>query len=249
VTVDESESRKHRETGIIIGHAKAHCCRDSKQRPTVHAIATNNGRLIAYIPAKHANSTKLNGDVLIAFKDVDFNNCFDTIPFGEQRQKAIWDALLDAQDTKRKRNSADEGEFTQRIMEEGVVIGHAKPEYCRNPNTPPIVRAMLNSVGAVISFIQAKESKRSIKSGMAQIHLREVDYLENLASVPLSRRSKTIKGMILEKKEAKDQVAKEEEKNEEEGQEKSKRRRLEKEDKGNVDIGNKDELMMNVDSK
>jgi hypothetical protein len=74
---------------------------------------------------------------------------------------------------------------------------------------------MLNSVGAVISFIQAKESKRSVKSGMAQIHLREVEYLEDLASVPLSRRSKIIKGMILEKKKAKNQVAKKEEQNEE----------------------------------
>jgi hypothetical protein len=97
--------------------------------------------LLAYIPAKHGNSTKkLNGDVLIALKDVDFTNSFDKIPFGEQRQKAIWDALLDAQDNKRKQNNADEGEFTQRIVEEGVVIGYAKPECCRNPNTPPIVR-------------------------------------------------------------------------------------------------------------
>jgi hypothetical protein len=249
VVVNEPWSHKYQETGIVIGNAKPHCCRDPKQRPTVHAIATSNGRLMANIPAKYANSTKkLNGDVLIALSDVDFIPSLEKIPFGEQRQKAIWDALLEAHDAKRRLGSADEGDFSQRIIEEGVVIGHAKPDCCRNPTTPPIVRAMLNSTGAVISFIQAKDSKRSFKSGMAQIHLRDVDYTEHLASVPLSRRSKVIKGMILERKDAKDQGAKET-KEKEAGEEKVKKTLKGNEQKGDVKVRDKEELMVDVESK
>ena len=189
VVIDDTDSRKHREDGIIIGHAKTNCCRDPKKRPAARAIlAQGGGRVVAYVVAKHTFSES-KGSVPISLEDIDFVARFNTFAFGEERRQAIVDALLASNDSL----------LTDGIMQEGVVVGHAKPERSRHSANPPIVRAMLNSVGAVMCFIEAKESRKGQTKGMAQIHIRDVNYIAELAAVSVSKRGKAIKAMILEK--------------------------------------------------
>lgn len=203
VTVDESNSRKHQETGIIIGCAKPHRCRDPTLRPIARAIASRDEKVCTYIPAKHANNaTKQTGGVLIALKDIDFDSTFEHIPFGENRQQVIFDAVLENNNVKHEAQDSTNklDKVAERIMKEGIIIGHAKPERSRDPADPPVVRAMLNSVGAVISFIPAKDSRRTSTRSMAQIDLRNVDYVQELRDVSVREMSKVIKRMILEKR-------------------------------------------------
>lgn len=200
VVIDDTDSRKHREDGIIIGHAKRNCCRDPKKRPAARAIlAQGGGRVVAYVVAKHTFSES-KGSVPIPLEDIDFVARFNTFAFGEERRQAIVDALLASNDAKREQNASSHGSLlTDGIMQEGVVVGHAKPERSRHSANPPIVRAMLNSVGAVMCFIEAKESRKGQTKGMAQIHIRDVNYIAELAAVSVSKRGKAIKAMILEK--------------------------------------------------
>ncbi|KAF2024659.1 hypothetical protein EK21DRAFT_117569 [Setomelanomma holmii] len=83
-------------------------------------------------------------------------------------------------------------------MDEGIVIGHARRDSCRNPDKPPIVRASLNRVGAVCAYIPAEDSIRSLVKGRASIPLDKVVFIPELHVLPTYKRLEALKEMILD---------------------------------------------------
>jgi hypothetical protein len=152
-------------------------------------------------------------------KDVDYTPELAVIPFGEHRSKAIKklievnNATHDAQRTSSLDFEAAPGEEPnaieehdvitiddsqhQRLRQEGIIIGVAKPHFCRVSHERPVVRAMLNTRNAVIAFIPGKYAKvlnREL-TGEVQIPMKDVDYGRELADLSFSE----IVGMVRER--------------------------------------------------
>ncbi|KAL6708087.1 hypothetical protein ACN47E_003521 [Coniothyrium glycines] len=89
ITVDDTDNRRHLETGIIVGRAMPHLCRDPNVRPAVRAILNKVGAVIAYMPGKHTLRNVNKGDVQINAKDIEYSTELNRIPYGEQRIAAI----------------------------------------------------------------------------------------------------------------------------------------------------------------
>jgi hypothetical protein len=185
-TVTEEAIRRHQESGIIVGRAKPYCCLDPKVRPHVRVIFNSKGSLMGYIFGKYAKRRVSKGDVQISLKHVDFNEEFEKVPAGEPRLKAIRHELQAKLAVQRQRATiayaasptptmtSTPGPFEpesgaevtiiddsrhQRLREEGIIIGVAKPAFCRAPHKRAVVRAMLNSTKSVIAFVPGKYTK------------------------------------------------------------------------------------------
>jgi hypothetical protein len=85
----------------------------------------------------------------------------------------------------------------QTVMPDGIVIGHAKPDHCRDPQNRPPVRAALNKVGSVVAYIPAEDSLRSFSKGRAQLQMVNVCFSEEFEALPAWSRIPTIKERIL----------------------------------------------------
>ncbi|KAF2024660.1 hypothetical protein EK21DRAFT_117570 [Setomelanomma holmii] len=85
ITIDESDTTRHLDTGMIIGCAKPHCCRDPNIRPVVRAILNSKGAVCGYLCGKYAKRLATKGDIQISMKDIDFSEDFEKAPFGEKR--------------------------------------------------------------------------------------------------------------------------------------------------------------------
>lgn len=214
ITVDDSDTTKHLDTGIIIGRAKSHCCRDPHIRPVVRAILTSKGAVCAYVCSKYAKRLTTKGDVQISMKDVDYSSEFEKAPFGEKRTMAIRHQLQAKLATRLQTAETslsplrgplpaglghDGTKTHQTVMEEGIIIGHARPDSCRNPEKPPVVRASLSKVGAVVGYIPAEDSLRPFAKGRAQIPLNKVDFVLEFELLPAWKRPEAIKELILTK--------------------------------------------------
>jgi hypothetical protein len=206
VLIDDGQSQRHLDQGIIIGRAKAHYCRDPNVRPVVRAILAKNSAIYAYMSGKYAKSTVKKGDAQIPMTEVDYIKEFSSIPCTEKRQKAIkhaieaklaskqFDIIEPALGITEKKDTSSG--YTLKD-DDCLIIGRAKHDICRNPKNPPVVRAMLNAVGAVIPFTSGKESLKNRPSGRAPVSLEKIDFFEEFASIPTWKRSMAIKKKIL----------------------------------------------------
>ncbi|KAI4615371.1 uncharacterized protein J4E87_009264 [Alternaria ethzedia] len=85
-------------------------------------------------------------------------------------------------------------------LDTGVVIGRALPQSCLDPNVRPVVRAIINKVGAVVAYIPRKYSKQSATKGAIQIAMTHVEYTPQLEEYPSGEeRTQAIKAMIEER--------------------------------------------------
>jgi hypothetical protein len=73
----------------------------------------------------------------------------------------------------------------QRLRHEGIIIGVVTPHWCCVPHERPVVRAMLITRNAAISFTPAKYTKGLRVEGEVQIPVKDVDYGTELAALPL----------------------------------------------------------------
>jgi hypothetical protein len=208
VLIDDGQSQRHLDQGIIIGRAKAHCCRDSNVRPVVRAILAKDSAVYAYMSGKYAKRTVKKGDVQIPMTEVDYIKEFSSISCTEKRQKAIKHAIKAKLASKQfdviepTLGSTEKSDTSSGYMlkeHDCLIIGRAKPDICRDPENPPVVRAMLNAVGAVIPFMAGKESLKRCPSGRAQVSLEKIDFVEEFASIATWKRSTAIKEKILAK--------------------------------------------------
>ncbi|KAH7072257.1 hypothetical protein BKA63DRAFT_65980 [Paraphoma chrysanthemicola] len=214
ITVDDSDTTKYLDTGIIIGRAKSHCCRDPNVRPVVRAVLNSKGSVCAFICAKYAKRSSQKGDVQISMKDVDYSPDLEESPFGEKRTMAIRHKLQAKLAIQRQcaglspsplRNLlpakvfGDATRTYQTVMDDGIIIGHARPDSCRYPDKPPIVRASLNRVGSVMAYIPAEDSLRPLTKGRAQIPLTKVSFVQEFEVLSPAKRPEAIKDIILAK--------------------------------------------------
>jgi hypothetical protein len=214
ITIHDSNTTRYLDNGIIIGRAKPECCRDPKVRPVARAILNSRGSVYVYICGKYAKRTLAAELVQIGIKDVDFSEEFEKAPSEEKRLLAIRHRLQEKLAIKQQLNATDicttsnlpSSPSTKKsrpcrpttVEGEGIIIGRAVPASCRNPEEPPIVRATLNSVGAVIAFIPAEDSLRPFAKGKAQLQMKNVIFTEEFAALDVSTRSKVIREKIQE---------------------------------------------------
>ncbi|KAF2818469.1 hypothetical protein CC86DRAFT_157853 [Ophiobolus disseminans] len=221
VTVDECKSAQHLEGGIVIGTVKENHCRDPNIRPVVRAILNTKGAVCGYIDGKYAKRKVTKGHVQISMKDVDFYHEVAKLPHGEKRLMAIRHELQRKLAIKRQPSGAsslmprgllpthtssaaetpqliNDGTKThQTVMPEGIIIGHARPQNCRDPQNPPVVRASISRIGAVVAYIPANDSLRPFAQGRAQLQMSHVVFSEEFAAFSFPERSKAIKEKIL----------------------------------------------------
>jgi hypothetical protein len=221
VTVDDTSSSRLLEIGIIIGRAKAHCCRDPNLRPIVRAILNSRGSVYVYMPHKYAKRVVAKVDVQISIKDVKFSKDFAKISSDEQRLVAIRHQLQAKLALKRQSKESSvldlipsrtqprlgRSRTTATVLNDYLIVGRAKADVCRDPQNPPLVRAMVNAKDSVILFIPKEESLKSYALDRARISFEKVEWLEQLASMSVASRSKVIRGMIAEKVEEKGKAA------------------------------------------
>ncbi|KAF1850551.1 uncharacterized protein K460DRAFT_17588 [Cucurbitaria berberidis CBS 394.84] len=212
ITIDDSSSSRHIETGIIIGRAHPRSCRDPYLRPVARAILTNAGAVVAYVPSKYAKCAKTKGDVLISMKSIEYTRELKMIASDEIRLKAIRLRLQEKNRMTQQiatsvasqtnlnpdHNSKllNDTQLSHKCKEESIIIGHAK---AADPGDPLVIRAMLTTIGSLIAFVSGEDSFKPCAKGRAQIHLSSVYYLEEFAAIPVHKRSKVIKDRILEK--------------------------------------------------
>lgn len=89
ITIDDSNSSRHLQNGIVVGRAMAHCCRDPHVRPTVRAILNKEDYVVTYIPSKYAERQPTKGDIPISANDIEYLEEFKKVPVGEKRTAAI----------------------------------------------------------------------------------------------------------------------------------------------------------------
>lgn len=65
-TWDEHSDSRYALSGVFIGCALPHCCRDQHDRPRAHAIVNNLGSVVAYIPARYSIRNVNKGEILIS---------------------------------------------------------------------------------------------------------------------------------------------------------------------------------------
>jgi hypothetical protein len=223
-TVDDTDSDRQLDTGCIIGRALPKCCRDPNLRPVVRAFLNKVGSVVAYIPGKYAKRTVGKGDVQISMKDVEYTEELGKIPFGLKRTTAI-KAKLEVKNAPVPLERVDPllptstppsyapseknqtGEFitiddcqSQRLLLEGIVIGHPKPYICCEPDKRPLVRAILDTRNNVMAFAPAKYIITGQNRRDAQVAMKDVDFAKEFAEIPPSRMSDAIRKRIQEKK-------------------------------------------------
>lgn len=142
------------------------------------------GSIVAYIDARYAKKKIIKGDVVqISMREFDYSHEFARLPHGERRAMAIrhelqakaavkrqpYGARLVAQGlfTARKKDksstsktSTDSTKTHRTVMAEGIIIGYARPDSCRDPLNPSAVRASISKVGAAVAYIPAEQSLR-----------------------------------------------------------------------------------------
>jgi hypothetical protein len=71
ITVEDSNSTRLLETGVVIGCALRKCCVDPSICPVVRVMISKAGALIAYIPGKYFKRNLTKGDAQIVMADVE----------------------------------------------------------------------------------------------------------------------------------------------------------------------------------
>lgn len=87
----------------------------------------------------------------------------------------------------------------QTVMEEGIIVGHAKSNSSRNARKPPVACASLNSKGALVAYIPAKGSIKPVLRGTVKLPLLNIDYTEEFAAMSGKERMGAMKERILQK--------------------------------------------------
>jgi len=227
VTVDDSSSSHHLDTGVVIGRALPQSCFDPNVRPVVRAVISKVGAVVAYIPAKYSKRSAIKGDIQIAMTHVEYIPDLVKFTFGEERTRAI-KAMIEERNAPRNTSTPpDSGRSTvspslpivpeatasevsfiiiddtkhSGLRKEGVVIGHAKEHWCLTPHKRPAVRAMLNKKNNVIAYIPARHTGHTDRNGEIQIPLKDVNLSKSLVALPLLRLSEAIRAMIRTKRE------------------------------------------------
>jgi hypothetical protein len=185
----------------------------------VRAILSTKGSVCAFINSKYAKRPAAKGDIQISMKNVDFNKEYAKIPSEEKRSMAIRHVLpgklARAKQPAGGSNLPPQALLAptaavkparekqhQTVMPEGIIIGVAIPGHCKDMNHLPPVRASLNSVGSVIAYMPAEESKRGFTHGRANIQLANVLFTTDLRNLRMKERVRAIKKRLLEGKEA-----------------------------------------------
>ena len=216
-------SAQHQEVGIAICRAKLHCCRDPKIQPVVYAVFASTGSLRAYMPGKQARRTVINGDAQISLKDIDYDQAFTNVDTEEQRNIAIrhslqaklaeqrqsvpgLQSLLPSFALERKHARFpspsealaphDSSMNSRSTMGQGIIIGHAAANSCRDPSKPPPVWAALSSTGALCAYIPAKDSLRAYSRGCAQIDMEHVVFGAEYGDLSHTKRIERVKEVL-----------------------------------------------------
>jgi hypothetical protein len=215
VTVGDTNTTKYLDTGIIIGRAKPECCHDPNIRPVARAVINSRGALCVYICGDYAKRGFQTELVQIGMEDVEFSEEFANAPSREKRLMAIRNRLKKISAAQHQpdvtssspladlppKKAAKRGRPSHPTVfeREGIVIGHAKPSSSRDPDNPPLVRATLNSVGAIIASISAAHSMTPhLRGGKARFQLGSVVYTEEFAAMRPWVRSRVIRERIQE---------------------------------------------------
>jgi hypothetical protein len=228
VTVDDSVSRSHLDTGVVIGRALPRSCLDPNVRPVVRAIVNKVGVIIAYIPGRYSKRSAIKGDIQIAMTHVEYIPELTEYPFGEERSRAI-KTMIEERNGPEKTNDTSNSRLSTMtpplptvpernmpevpiittedskypgLCKEEIDIGHAKEHWCLNPHKRPIVRARLSKKDSVIAFVPAKDIKHARTHGEVQIPLNQVDLSEWLTALPPWKVSDAVRAEIKTKKEA-----------------------------------------------
>ncbi|KAI4916210.1 hypothetical protein J4E85_010298 [Alternaria conjuncta] len=227
VTVDDSSSSHHLDTGVVIGRALPQSCLDPNVRPVVRAVISKVGAVVAYIPAKYSKRSAIKGDIQIAMTHVEYTPELVKFTFGEERTRAI-KTMIEERNAPHNTNTppdsglspvspslpivpeptASEVSFIiiddtkhPGLRKEGVVIGHAKEHWCLTPHKRPAVRAMLNKKNNVIAYVPARHTGHTDRNGEVQIPLKDVNLSKSLVTLPLWKLSDAIRAMIRTKRE------------------------------------------------
>jgi len=227
VTVDDSSSSYHLDTGVVIGRALPQSCFDPNVRPVVRAVISKVGAVVAYIPAKYSKRSAIKGDIQIAMTHVEYTPELVKFTFGEERTRAI-KAMIEERNAPHntgtppdpglstispslpiiREATASEVSFIiiddtkhPGLRKEGVVIGHAKEHWCLTPHKRPAVRAMLNKKNSVIAYIPARHTGHTDRNGEIQIPLKDVNLSKSLLALPLWKLPGAIRAMIRTKRE------------------------------------------------
>ncbi|KAI4694171.1 uncharacterized protein J4E84_002753 [Alternaria hordeiaustralica] len=233
VTVDDSSSSHHFDTGVVIGRALPQSCLDPNVRPVVRAVISKVGAVVAYIPAKYSKRSAIKGDIQIAMTHVEYTPELVKFTFGEERTRAI-KAMIEERNAPHntgtpldpglstvspslpivREATASEASFIiiddtkhSGLRKEGVVIGHAKEHWCLTPHKRPAVRAMLNKKNNVIAYIPARHTGHTDRNGEIQIPLKDVNLSKSLVALPLWKLSDAIRAMIRAKRETSEKSA------------------------------------------
>jgi hypothetical protein len=193
VFIDDTNNQRHIDTGIIVGHAKPHCCNDPAVRPVARALLNSVGAVLAYIPAKYAKRVSVGkGDVQIAQKDVDYVAPYN-ISSDEIRSKAVKldlqaklasiDQTHSGPSNATPQTQADVGNWhpdptSQAPVEGYITIGHAHSEAYHNTVTP--VHATIDDDDALVAFTYASGQKSRFAMG-------DVVYLPEYACLAAER--------------------------------------------------------------
>ncbi|KAI4958284.1 hypothetical protein J4E86_003882 [Alternaria arbusti] len=227
VTVDDSSSSHHLDTGVVIGRALPQSCLDPNVRPVVRAVISKVGAVVAYIPAKYSKRSAIKGDIQIAMTHVEYTPELVKFTFGEERTRAI-KAMIEERNAPHNTSTPPDSGFSTAspsppivleatasevsfiiiddtkhpgLRKEGVVIGHAKEHWCLTPHKRPAVRAMLNKKNNVIAYIPARHTGHTDRNGEIQIPLKDVNLSKSLVALPLWKLSDAIRAMTRTKRE------------------------------------------------
>jgi hypothetical protein len=194
--VDDCSSQRHKDTGVIIVHAKPHCCGNPNLRPVVRAVLTSVRAVVAYISGKYAKRTG-KGDVQTALKDIDYISRYSNIASDETRSKAIkFDITAKLADTDQANSGpSNAATFSQTdaeealpssqqshtVNEEYIIIGYANSEQFRDTLTP--VCATIDEDGSVVTFTYLADILKTKEI----IDLKDVVYLPEFACLPTTK--------------------------------------------------------------
>lgn len=83
-----------------------------------------------------------------------------------------------------------------KLLDNGIVIGHAKAHWCCDPKKRPAARATITLKGSLVAYISAKHSDEK-RIGDRQTPLKEIDYIAPFNTILNDdERKKAIKNML-----------------------------------------------------
>ncbi|KAJ4353503.1 uncharacterized protein N0V89_005233 [Didymosphaeria variabile] len=204
MTIDAYATNKYYSRDLIVGRALPSFCIDPNVRPLVRAtlVAQCQGsslryNVYTYIPSKYAKVDR-SGELQIPHDQVEFLADFTGMTKQERSAKMV--AAL-------KEDSCEDADFTTidtytgtRFLDWDVVIGHARPEICADPQVRPLVRATLSNDDRVCVFMPARFGiDRNRSDGELLISIGNVQVWSEFDAPTDGKRREKIKEALVKK--------------------------------------------------